>query len=133
MKIERVDKNCITCQISREELEQRGMQVEDLMSDHDKARDLLTEVLLEAKAAVDFSAESGTLNVQMAVMQDGAVSLTIFDDERSAISAMLRQYKELLEMKRAALQMAASQQESGAIGVGQSVAALSPEQTKALL
>ena len=97
MKIKRVDENSISCRISKEELEEMGLALDDLISNKEKARDLLREVLAEAKDRVDFHADSGQLNVQMSVLPEGDVTLTIFDDQKSAIAAMLHQYKELLQ------------------------------------
>ena len=99
MMIKRVDENSITCRISKEELEEMGLALDDLISNREKARGLLKEVLEEAKTRVNFYADSNQLNVQMSVLPDGDVTLTIFDDQKSAIAAMLRQYKELLHQQ----------------------------------
>lgn len=136
MTIKRVDKNCISCHITRQELDERGVNLDDLMSDREKARDLLRDVLTAAQDAVDFHIESGTLNVQMAVLADGDISITIFDDDKSAFAAMLRQYKELLESKREELMRLAAQHgrdNAGFLSVGGSLSALSAEETRILL
>ena len=135
MTIRRVDKNCISCHITRQELDERGVNLDDLMSDREKARDLLRDVLTAAQDAVDFHIESGTLNVQMAVLADGDISITIFDDDKSAFAAMLRQYKELLESKRDELMRLAQhgRGNEGVLAVGGSLSALSPEETRILL
>ncbi len=126
MKIQRIDNNCITCHISKEELASRGMGLEDLMNDKEKARDLLVDVLNAAREAVNFTAEGGTLNVQMAVMQDGDVSMTIFDDERNLLGALLRSYKEILEAKQREIM--------GRVGAGNAFGRmLTPERTRELL
>ena len=136
MTIRRVDKNCISCHITRQELDERGVNLDDPMSDREKARDLLRDVLTAAQDAVDFHIESGTLNVQMAVLADGDISITIFDDDKSAFAAMLRQYKELLESKREELMRLAAQHgrdNAGFLSVGGSLSALSAEETRILL
>ena len=129
MKIQRVDNNCITCHISKEELASRGMAPEDLMSDKEKARDLLADVLNAARETVNFTSDSGALNVQLAATQEGDVSMTIFDDERNNLLGMLlRGYKEILEAKQRELQ--ARQNQGGLLG---SPMALTPEKTRELL
>ncbi len=139
MTIKRVDKNCITCRITKAELEERGVALEDLMSDRDKASDLLRDVLAEAQNTVNFRVEGPTLNVQMAVLSDGDINLTIFDDDKSAFAAMLRQYKEILESKREELMKISEEhhtenhEKSGLIAVGGPMSILSPEATRDLL
>ncbi|MCR5451720.1 MAG: adaptor protein MecA [Lachnospiraceae bacterium] len=137
MEIKKLNNNCITCRISKQELDERGMVLEDLMSDKEKARELLHEVLVEAEHLVDFKVEGPSLNVQMAVLNDGDINLTIFDDDKSAFAAMLKQYKEVLEAKQKELmEMADEAKNKGQnplIEVGSPISALSSEETKALL
>ncbi|SCW42285.1 Negative regulator of genetic competence (MecA) [Lachnospiraceae bacterium C10] len=97
MMIKRVDENSITCRISKEELEEMGLALDDLISNKEKTRDLLKEVLDEAKESVNFTADSGQLSVQVTVLPGGDISLTIFDNQKSAVAAMFRNYKDLLK------------------------------------
>jgi negative regulator of genetic competence, sporulation and motility len=137
MDIKKLNNNCITCRISKQELDDRGVVLEDLLSDKEKARELLSEVLMQAEQVVDFKADGGSLNVQMTVLSDGDINLTIFDDDRSAFAAMLRQYKELLESKRKELMelvdKTGESSSSGSVDVGNPISALSAEETRKLL
>ena len=93
MKFTKLNENTIKCQISSEELEQRGMHIEDILEDHEKAEEFLQDVLTEARTEMDFNVKGNTLNVQLSVMKDGAVSLVISDDKNAAIRALLNEVK----------------------------------------
>lgn len=98
MLIKKENKNQITCRISKEELTARGIDsMEELMHDQVQARKFLNEILDEARENVDFSVDSGPINVQMAGQPDGSVSIKIFTDKQSAVRSMIERYKGLVD------------------------------------
>lgn len=96
MKFTKLNDNTIKCQISEEELEQRGLHIEDILDDRTKAEEFLQEVLNEAKEEAGFDVSGAALNVQLSVMKDGNISLLISDDRNAAIRALLDTVKEKL-------------------------------------
>lgn len=102
LQIKKIDSNCITCRISKAELDSMGVHIEDLMTNRDKTKELVDNVLTEARNTLDFSTAAGQINVQLSVLSDGDISLTIFNDEKSALSAMIKQYKDLIENSESA-------------------------------
>ena len=96
MKITKINDNSIRCVISREEMSEKGINLDELMDDRSKAEEFLRYVLQQARYEVNFVTKGEALNVQMTVMKDGDVSLMISDDQNMAIHAMLAQFKEKL-------------------------------------
>lgn len=93
MKFTKLNENTIKCQITSEELEAKGMHIEDILQDHEKAEEFLQEVLNEAKTETNFDVKGNSLNVQLSVMKDGTISLLISDDRNAAIKALLNEVK----------------------------------------
>ena len=98
MRFQKINDNVIRCFITREEMVQRGVEIEDLMADRSKAEEFLRYILQQAHYELDFNASGEALNVQMSVMQDGDISLMISDDQNMAIRAMLEQLRERLKL-----------------------------------
>lgn len=93
MKFTKLNENTIKCQITNEELEAKGMHIEDILQNHEKAEEFLQDVLTEAKTETNFDAMGNSLNVQLSVMKDGTVSLIISNDRNAAIKALLNEVK----------------------------------------
>ena len=54
MKFTKIDKNTLRCLISREEMDERGIKLDDIMVDRGKTEAFLRDILIEAKAKVNF-------------------------------------------------------------------------------
>ncbi|MGN8772948.1 adaptor protein MecA [Candidatus Weimeria sp. HCP3S3_B5] len=98
MLIKKDGKNSITCKISREELEARGISnMEDLIHDQVRARKFLNEILVEAGETVDFKADSGSMSVALTGLPDGSVSITINKDKpENALAQLMAKCKDAL-------------------------------------
>lgn len=96
MKFTRINENAIRCVISHEEMDEHGIDLEELMDDRAKAEEFLRYILQQARYEVDFVTTGDALNVQLSVTQDGDVSMMISDDQNMAIQAMLMAFKEKL-------------------------------------
>lgn len=98
MLIKKENKNSVTCRMSKEELNARGFDsLEDLMHDQESARKLLNEIIEEAKETVNFTADSSQINVQIAGLADGSVTIKIFSDRNSAVRSLIEKYKNLAQ------------------------------------
>lgn len=99
MLIKKENKDSITCRISKEELTARGItSMEDLLRDQVQAKKFLNEILDEARETVHFTTDSAMINVQMAGLADGSVSIKIFADKQSAMRSMLEKYKDIVKL-----------------------------------
>lgn len=97
MKFQRINENVIKCVLTREEMQLRGLNVEELLSNRAKAEEFLQYVLSKARYEMDFAGNGEVLNVQLSVMPDGGVSMMISDDHNAAIRAIAEQFKERLK------------------------------------
>ncbi|MCR5211167.1 MAG: adaptor protein MecA [Lachnospiraceae bacterium] len=93
MKFTKIDKNTLRCLISREEMDERGIKIDDIMVDRGKAEAFLRDILMEAKAKVNFVTSGEALNVQLSVLKNGSLNLQITDDRNASIRMLLEQIK----------------------------------------
>lgn len=94
MKFKRLDDNCIRCIVSKEEMDEKGIDINDFIDNRDNAEVFIREILDEADAELDFKTHSDGINVQLSVLPSGDVSLLISDDAQAAINHMLSQFEE---------------------------------------
>jgi negative regulator of genetic competence, sporulation and motility len=94
MKFTKVNKNTIRCQMSREEMSERGIEINDIMEDRGKAEAFLRDILTEAKNSLHFDLKGEALNVQMSVMKNGTVTIQISDDKNARIRQLLQELQQ---------------------------------------
>ena len=97
MKFQKVNDNVIRCIISQEEMNEKGVKIDDLMDNRNKAEEFLRDILKEAREKLDFQTSGEALNVQLSIMKDGDVLLMISDDQNAVIRTMLDQLKDRLK------------------------------------
>ena len=104
MKFRKLDDHKIHCIISQEEMNEKGMRIEDFLDHRDKTEEFLREILAEAKYELDLDDMGHYYSVQMAVMPEGDVSLVISGEEHdspedalSDFSKRLQDFKEIME------------------------------------
>lgn len=97
MKFQKVNDNVIRCIISQEEMNEKGVKIDDLMDNRSKAEEFLRDILKEAHEELDFQTSGEALNVQLSIMKDGDVLLMISDDQSAVVRTMLDQLKERLK------------------------------------
>ena len=97
MKFTKIDKNTLRCLISREEMDEKGIKIDDIMVDRGKAEAFLRDILMEAKAKVNFVTSGEALNVQLSVLKNGSLNLQITDDRNASIRVLLEQIKARLQ------------------------------------
>jgi len=93
VKFTKIDKNTLRCLISREEMDERGIKIDDIMVDRGKAEAFLRDILTEARTQVNFVTSGEALNVQLSVLKNGSVNLQITDDRNASIRMLLEQIK----------------------------------------
>ena len=97
MKFQKVNDNVIRCIISQEEMNEKGVKIDDLMDNRSKAEEFLRDILKEAREKLDFQTSGEALNVQLSILKDGDVLLMISDDQNAVIRTMLDQLKDRLK------------------------------------
>lgn len=97
MQFKKINEKAFKCIISQEEMDEQGVQLDDLMDNRDKAETFLRYILQQAKYEVDFESTGEALNIQMTVMPCGDIQLMISDDKNSAIRGMLSELRNHLK------------------------------------
>lgn len=111
MKFRKIDDHKIHCIISQEEMNEKGIALEDFLDHRDKTEEFLREILDEARYELDLEDMGHFYSVQMAVMPEGDVSLVIsgedHDSSEGALAELgkhLQDFKEIMEEAKAKLE-----------------------------
>lgn len=97
MRFKRVDKSTVRCIVSQDEIEERGLKIEDLIRNGDKAQEFLNEVVDMAEEEIGFKMTSGIQAVQAAFLPNHDVVFTFSDNAESiGIDHALGQLKDML-------------------------------------
>ncbi len=96
MKFRRIDENTINCVISQEDLASHGLQIEDLFEKKKEAMEFLHVVVDEASREVDFHPQGAITSMQIAVLPDQSISLTLSEDTTNAFERLLTNLKDKL-------------------------------------
>ncbi len=100
MKFKKLDENTIQCEISRQEMWEMGLEVSDFIGHRSKAEEVLQEILEEAKYEFDISNMGPFVNVQIAVMPEGDVTMTISPMDEPSDNGLLSLLKHLTSARK---------------------------------
>lgn len=101
MKFKKIDDHKIRCIISQEEMEQRGILLDDFIEDRDKTEEFLREIVEQAHYELNMGPGGNAFNVQLSVMPEGGLCLLITEEKR--VKESLEEFKECLEELRNAM------------------------------
>lgn len=103
MKFRKLSENKIHCIISQEEMDEKGIAIDDFLEHQDKTEEFLREILAEAKYELDIKDMGYYYSVQLSVMPEGDVSLVIssegrqnMDDTLTEFGKRLQDFKEIM-------------------------------------
>ena len=97
MKFKRINENVIRCVITKEEMYEYGMEVSELVDNRDKAEDFLRKVMQEARYELDYKTSGGALSVQIALLPEGDVAMTIAEAMPDQIENQVNRLKAYIE------------------------------------
>lgn len=97
MKFKRINENVIRCIVSKEEMYNYGLEVSELVDNRDKAEDFLRRVMQEARYELDYKTSGGALSVQIALLPEGDVAMTIAEAMPEQLEAQMSRLKSYLE------------------------------------
>lgn len=83
MKFNRIDANTINCVITQDDLIQNGIDLDDLLKRTPKAVDYLRKVILEAAQAEHFTITGEFTSMQVRIMKDQSISLTLSQGKKN--------------------------------------------------
>lgn len=97
MKFKRINENVIRCVVSKEEMYHYGLEVSELVDNRDKAEDFLRRVMQEARYELNYKTNGGALSVQIALLPEGDVAMTIAEAMPEQLEAQMNRLKSYLE------------------------------------
>lgn len=84
MKFNRIDENTINCVITQDDLIENGIDLDDLLKRTPKAMDYLRRVILEAAQAEHFQITGEFTSMQVRIMKDQSISLTLSQGKKAS-------------------------------------------------
>ncbi|MCQ2536451.1 MAG: adaptor protein MecA [Lachnospiraceae bacterium] len=95
MKFKKVGRHELRCIVSSEEMWESGMQVDDFTHDHAKTEEFIRDILDRAREEIGFECNGSAFSVQVALMADSSVVLTI-SNEDLGVAGFLNMLKDQL-------------------------------------
>lgn len=97
MKFKRINENVIRCVVSKEEMYDYGLEVSELVDNREKAEDFLRRVMQEARYELNYKTNGGALSVQIALLPEGDIAMTIAEAMPEQLEAQMNRLKSYLE------------------------------------
>lgn len=96
MKFRRINDSTIRCIVSREDLQEYGLALEDFFKNKGKVHEFLHEVVERAEEAVGYEPKDGMLSMQIMPIGPNAVSITFSDGEADKGEVLLQNIKDTI-------------------------------------
>lgn len=96
MKFTRIDENTVNCIIDPEDLREYGLRVDDLFAKKDEAMEFLHHVVEEAGKAVDYHPSGLITSMQMSVLPDHTISITLSENVEVQLDTVVKQLQDKL-------------------------------------
>ena len=94
MEFKRINKDTITCIITEDDMCEQGIKLEDLFEKKKEAMDFLHEVLKKAEEEVDYKPTGSFMPMQITVLPDHSISLTLSENSSASFSEILKNLTE---------------------------------------
>jgi adapter protein MecA 1/2 len=96
MRFKRISTDTVRCIVTRDELEENGLEMDDFLSNTGRTEDFLRKMITMAQEEVGFKVQGGPMTIQVAVLAENTLALT-FSEKQGG------NFLELLEGLRAAM------------------------------
>ena len=97
MTFKRIDDATINCIITSEDLDERGLSAEDIFQKKEEAADFLKEIIDQAGREVDYHPSGAYVTMQITMLPDQSISLTLSENQEVSIAGALRSLAEKLQ------------------------------------
>ncbi len=94
MKFTRVNKDTVNCIITEDDMDEQGLKLEDLFDKSKEAMDFLHEIMEKAVEEVDYKPSGAFTPMQITVLPDHSISLTLSENADEAFADMLKNITE---------------------------------------
>lgn len=88
MKFKKIDNKTVCCMLSKEDLTDNDITLEDFIHNRDKVQSFLEEIIETAKDEVGFEASGPMLSIQIMAMYPDGVMITFSEDPKDMASAI---------------------------------------------
>ena len=109
MQFRKISDTKIHCVISKEEMWEKGIEIDDFLDHREKTEEFQREVLAEAKYELDLKDMGHFFSVQMSVMPEGDVSLVISGEHAEGVEGALEEFSKRLQDFKKVMQEAKEQ------------------------
>ena len=99
MEFKRINKDTVTCIITEDDMFEQGIKLEDLFEKKKEAMDFLHDVMKKAEEEVDYKPTGSFMPMQITVLPDHSISLTLSENVSSSIGEMLKNLTEKAGIK----------------------------------
>ncbi len=96
MEFKKLDNDKIKCLITRQEMEEQGIDIGDFLGDQTKSRAFIKGVIEEAQRTFNLSPAGHSYSVQMTLMPHGDLSLIISPENTDSLESAIDMLKEKL-------------------------------------
>ena len=90
MEFKRINKDTVNCIITEDDMFEQGIRLEDLFEKKKEAMDFLHEVMKKAEEEVDYKPTGSFMPLQITVLPDHSVSLTLSENASASFSEILK-------------------------------------------
>ncbi len=90
MEFKRINKDTVTCIITEDDMDEQGIKLEDLFEKKKEAMDFLHEVMRKAEEEVDYKPTGSFMPMQITVLPDHSISLTLSENASASFGEILR-------------------------------------------
>ena len=94
MEFKRINKDTVTCIITEDDMFEQGIKLEDLFEKKKEAMDFLHEVMKKAEEEVDYKPTGSFLPLQITVLPDHSISLTLTENASASFGEILKNLTE---------------------------------------
>ena len=94
MEFKRINKDTVTCIITEDDMFEQGIKLEDLFEKKKEAMDFLHEVMKKAEEEVDYKPKGAFMPMQITVLPDHSISLTLSENASASFSEILKNLTE---------------------------------------
>lgn len=99
MEFKRINKDTVNCIITEDDMDEQGIKLEDLFEKKKEAMDFLHEVMRKAEEEVDYKPTGSFMPLQITVLPDHSISLTLSENASASFSEILRNLTEKAGIK----------------------------------
>ena len=99
MEFKRINKDTVTCIITEDDMFEQGIKLEDLFEKKKEAMDFLHEVMKKAEEEVDYKPTGSFMPMQITVLPDHSISLTLSENASASIGEIIRNLTEKAGIK----------------------------------